>query len=104
MLRGLGLLGAPLGSHLLAGGSVRSPRSLRKQERERTVSPPHLLGGVRGRGGGRAGHSVCFTALRAISPPGLLSHHFLPREGKPGLILPGTAGVGLGHSGDRSQF
>lgn len=108
MLRGLGLSGAPLGSHLLAGGSARSPRSLQKRERERLVSPKAgpptcpmaSVGGVGGQG--RSQHLLhcsdgCFPSWAVLN----LSHHFLPREGKPGLILPGAAGVGLGHGGGR---
>ena len=38
-LQGLGLLGLPLDSHLLAGGSARSPRSLSEKKEGEAVSP-----------------------------------------------------------------
>lgn len=114
MPRGLRLWGALLGSHLLAGRSVRSPRSLRRQERKRQsvleLGPSLSQGWWCGRGGHRttAGrHGVDFTAPRVVFPAWAvlnLSHHFLPQEGKPHEVLPCRAGVGPGSSGDRLSF
>lgn len=72
MPRGLGLSGAPLGSHLIAGNSVRSPRSLWKEDRKRRRSVSELALQA-GSGEGHGGAVAACTSLlpELFSPLGL---------------------------------
>lgn len=112
-------MGLPLDSHLLAGGSARSPRSLSEKREGEAVSPRSRApawtapGGLCGLRGGRAEggpaarcllHSLegCFPLLDCFKPlpPLPASGGGSPTPSSPAVSVPGWGQDG---AGDRSR-